>query len=90
MQIRVDDAARLIGAVRKQRKPDGSVGLVPNFAAIARYFRLKSKMTPALWGEFLPETYARRLVDVHPGAKAIVLGDAFAKTHHQQTQGEQP
>lgn len=85
MQIRVDDAARLIGAVRKQRNSDGSLGLVPNFAALARYFKLRSKMTPSLWGEFLPETYARRLVDVHPGAKSIVLGDAYAK---QNTTGE--
>lgn len=64
LRIRLIDAAHLLGATTRR----GEV----NHAALARTFEV-SRFLPRTWGDFLPELYARRLLDQMPVAREYVI-----------------
>lgn len=64
LRIRLFDAARLVGATTQR----GRI----NHAALARAFHV-SRFLPRTWGEFVPELYARRLIDRMPIAREYVV-----------------
>lgn len=64
LKMRLRDAARLLEATTGK----GRI----NHAALARAFHV-SRFLPRTWGEYLPELYARRLIDRIPGAREYVV-----------------
>jgi hypothetical protein len=64
LRIRISDAAQLLGTHTRS----GRI----NHAALARAFGV-SRFLPRTWGDFLPELYARRLLEQMPAAREYVI-----------------